>query len=387
MYESSLTYLDYSNILSIKILADGDILFSISRTTTYLIKLIITNKMELLSNNKNFIFASVGLITIAALRSYFKGPSTPYRKRMDGKVIIITGSSEGIGCRTAEQLLEDGAIVVYACRDEIKTMKIIKSLPEAYRDRAHFIKLDLSSFSSVKQFVKEFKTQFDKLDVLINNAGMWTDDNLRESEDGIEVTLQVNVLSHIVLTESLLSMLNKNKGRVINVSSALYKKWIKDAEFYNSIDVEDNSKERKDYKGYPRYSYTKVGNIYFTQYLAEYCNKKSYDVKTASLHPGVIVTELHREHLTLPVKIAKILAYPLIKFVTKTVDKGAQTTLHLCYLDDHKFSNGGFYGDCEEKMLLPHCQNKEARDAAMKLFKNYINIKGKSKGVSFDLNL
>ena len=123
------------------------------------------------------IFVIVIWILVVALVLYickkiFNGPATPNKKSMLGKVVIVTGSNTGIGKETALDILSNGAKVIFAARDEGRTMAVINSIQDSQmRENAFFIKLDLSNFESINEFTKQFKSSFGVLDVLVNNAG------------------------------------------------------------------------------------------------------------------------------------------------------------------------------------------------------------------------
>jgi len=94
------------------------------------------------------------------------------KKDMTGKLIIVTGSSDGIGLETAKDLLKSNAKVIFACRNKNKTENIINLLPQNYKKNAIFEQLDLESFKSIENFTKNIKSKYPKIDILINNAGM-----------------------------------------------------------------------------------------------------------------------------------------------------------------------------------------------------------------------
>ena len=98
----------------------------------------------------------------------FNRPKTDLSKDLTGYLIIVTGSSAGIGKITAFKLLKKGATVIFACRNQSKTNEVLNTLPEKLRQKAIFMKLDLSSLTSVENFVKEFTETYEKLDILIN---------------------------------------------------------------------------------------------------------------------------------------------------------------------------------------------------------------------------
>lgn len=175
-----------------------------------------------------WIWGGLGIFSILLfIKKYVNYPFTPHKRNMLGQVVIVTGSSAGIGKQTAKSLLESGATVVFANRDENKTKSVIANmLQEIGQDKqanAIFIKLDTSSFASVINFAKQFHSKFDKLDILINNAGA-SFLTYKKTEDEIESTWQVNHLSSVLLTALLLDKISNSKdGRIINVSSSGHK--------------------------------------------------------------------------------------------------------------------------------------------------------------------
>ena len=114
------------------------------------------------------IFIVLGFI----IKKWANGPLNPIKKDLTGKLIIVTGSSDGIGLETAKDLLRSNARVIFACRNKNKTQEIINKFPENYKKNAIFIQLDLASFKSIENFVKEIKSKYPKIDILINNAGL-----------------------------------------------------------------------------------------------------------------------------------------------------------------------------------------------------------------------
>ena len=167
------------------------------------------------------------LIAILALilfliKKWANGPLNSNKKDLTGKLIIITGSSDGIGLVAAKDLLNSNAKVIFACRNKTKTEEKINELPENLRKNAIFIQLDLQKFKSIENFVKEIKSKYPKIDILINNAGM-SSSFLNKTEDGYLNTYQVNYLSNVLLTLLLLEHFNENESKIINLSSVLYK--------------------------------------------------------------------------------------------------------------------------------------------------------------------
>ena len=120
-----------------------------------------------------FLIILVFLLILAYfIKKWANGPLNPIKKDLTNKFIIVTGSSDGIGLETAKDFLNSNAKVVFACRNKTKTENIINALPEKSKKNAIFIQLDLQSFKSIENFAKEIKSKYQKIDILINNAGI-----------------------------------------------------------------------------------------------------------------------------------------------------------------------------------------------------------------------
>lgn len=134
------------------------------------------------------------------------------------KIILITGSTDGIGLETAKMLVADGHHVIVHGRNEAKVQNVEQSLIEMNAGNVESIVADLSSVKAVKQMVAEVAERFGKLDVIINNAGVFATPNSR-TQEGLDVRFAVNTIAPYMLTKELLPLLG-NTGRVVNLSSA-----------------------------------------------------------------------------------------------------------------------------------------------------------------------
>lgn len=305
----------------------------------------------------------------------FVGSFTNLKKNMSGKIVIVTGSSSGIGKETAYQLLEDGATVIFACRNEKKTLTMMKKLEQNNKEimkRAHYINLDLGSFNSVIKFVKEFKNKFSKIDILINNAGAFPID-FSLSEDNLDYTLQSNHLSIVALTELLLDHFDKNEGRIINVSSFAHglADWSVMEIAKLEKDIKFSNLEKTHYcsifKKFNHYANSKLSNIYYTSFLSENLEKNYPHIKTTCLNPGIVYTAFARffwEHRILG-KFYQFL-FPCYMYIAKTAFSGAQTSLHLCYIDQNEVLNGGYYNNCKLGNISKLARDVDVRNCVIK---------------------
>lgn len=201
---------------------------------------------------------------------------------MDGKIVLITGSTDGIGKQTALELSRLGATVLLHGRNQERGLNALYEIRSqtGHENNDLFI-ADLSSLTQVRLLAHEVQRKYDRLDILINNAGVFMNKRVL-TEDGFETTLAVNHLSHFLLTMLLLDILKKSApSRIINVSSIAQRN--ANLEF-------DNLQGENRFGGYEAYALSKLANILFTNELAERLQRTNVTVN--SLHPGVITTKL-----------------------------------------------------------------------------------------------
>jgi NAD(P)-dependent dehydrogenase (short-subunit alcohol dehydrogenase family) len=200
---------------------------------------------------------------------------------MKDKTVLITGATDGIGKQTALELAEMGATVLVHGRDPRRAEKAVKQIKKATgHEKMKTLMADLSSLKQVRRMAEQVIENHDRLEVLINNAGVY-ENRHRISQDGFEMTFAVNHLAHFLLTNLLLDLILKSSpGRIINVSSQVHA---------SHIDF-DNIQAEKHYSAYEAYSLSKLCNILFTYELAD--RLQNTGVTVNCLHPGVIDTKL-----------------------------------------------------------------------------------------------
>jgi len=204
-----------------------------------------------------------------------------YMNSIKDKTVLVTGSTDGIGKQTAIDLAELGAHVIVHGRNQDKASQTAKEVKQKTgRTDVEFVVGDLASIEQIRKMSEDIHQRFDKIDVLINNAGVYKTE--RElNEKGFELTFAINHLSHFLLTGLLLNLIKKSDyARIVNVASQAHGS---DLDF-------DNLQGEQYFDGYDAYSRSKLCNIMFTYKLAR---KLSGTHITANvLHPGVIATKL-----------------------------------------------------------------------------------------------
>ncbi|KAL1783056.1 retinol dehydrogenase 14 [Sigmodon hispidus] len=301
-----------------------------------------------------------GTLWLAARR--FSGPrgqrmqGSRDRSAMHGKTVLITGANSGLGRATAAELLRLGARVIMGCRDRSRAEEAAGQLlqelgqaggqePNASEGQLIVKELDLASLRSVRAFCQELLQEEPRLDVLINNAGVFQCPYMK-TEDGFEMQFGVNHLGHFLLTNLLLGLLKSSApSRIVVVSSKLYK--------YGDINFEDLNSEQSYNKSFC-YSRSKLANILFTKELARRLEGSNVTVNV--LHPGIVRTNLGR-HIHIP-----LLARPLFNLVSwaffKTPLEGAQTSIYLASSPEVEGVSGRYFGDCKEEELLPKAMDE-----------------------------
>ncbi|CAH1791842.1 unnamed protein product, partial [Owenia fusiformis] len=291
--------------------------------------------------------SAVGGVVI--LRELMGGPRYKATERVPGKTFIVTGANTGIGKYTAMELARLGGKVIMACRNpESEQAKRTRFdiIDTTHNRNVHLKKLDLASLKSIQEFAEEINKEEDKLDVLINNAGVMRCPKLL-TEDGFEMQLGVNHLGHFLLTNLLLEKLKTSApSRVVTLSSVAHER--------GEINFDDLNSS-KTYHPARAYEQSKLANAMFAIELAK--RLEGTGVTSNAVHPGIVNTEIGRH-----MKVNKsYIAWPIIgpiKFLfLKSPEQGAQTSL-FCALDSSLENvTGKYFKNCAESHFVESAKN------------------------------
>lgn len=203
-----------------------------------------------------------------------------------GRLAIVTGANAGLGFETALALAAAGAEVILAARNPDKGEAAVRRiLGRHHAARVRLELVDLASLASVREFAVRIRERHDRLDLLINNAGVMMPPRRETTQDGFELQFGVNYLAHFALTAQLLPALREAPAaRVVNLSSG--------AHHTGAIDFDDLQWERRPYRPWPAYSQSKLAMLLFSLELQRRSDAAGWGLASIGAHPGFARTEL-----------------------------------------------------------------------------------------------
>jgi len=268
--------------------------------------------------------------------------------QMAGKVCVVTGSNSGIGKETAFALAEMGATIVLVVRSQEKGQKALNEIIlKTGNTSVSLMTCDMSSLTSVRRFVTEFKKKHDRLDVLINNAGAEFVKR-QVTKEGFEQTFAVDYLAPFLLTYELLDLLKASApSRIVNVSSGLAKN--------GKVDFDDLQNE-KNYKGMQAYSNAKLMVMMFTYELSR--RLKDTGVTVNVLMPGFVATNLGKNSGSL----SSAIMFTLVRPMQISAKKGAEASVYLASSNEVKDVTGKCFSKKKEAETCPASYDQEAQE-------------------------
>jgi NAD(P)-dependent dehydrogenase (short-subunit alcohol dehydrogenase family) len=254
---------------------------------------------------------------------------------MESKIILITGATSGIGKAAAKALAKQGHTIIIHGRNNEKTLRVCEEIKsESGNANVDMLLGDMFLLSDVKKMADEFKAKYQKLDVLINNAGGTMGKDRESTKENLEKTIVLNLLSPFLLTQLLLDHLSKSSdARVINVSSEMHKFGGKP--FFHDFQLEHN------YNSVRAYGLSKLYLIWISRHLVSELQQKNMKHVTVNVvHPGVSNTNfgLDSDRGFFTNFIGKL----LMRF-SLTSEQGAETSVYLASSDEVKNITGKYY--------------------------------------------
>jgi NAD(P)-dependent dehydrogenase (short-subunit alcohol dehydrogenase family) len=271
---------------------------------------------------------------------------------MQGKTVIVTGATSGIGFIAARELARKGAQTVLISRSAEKCAAAVEQIKkETGQTQVESLAADLSTKAGVQQAAYEFKKRHPRLDVLVNNAGAMFMSRL-VSVDGFEMTFALNHLNYFHLTILLLDLLKASgAARIVNVSS--------DAHRGGKIHFDDLQLTHN-YSGFGAYSQSKLANVLFTYELAR--KLEGTKVTANALHPGFVNTGFAKNNGGF-FKFAMALLSPM----QKKPENGAQTSIYLASSPEVETVSGKYFADCKAVQSDPASYDRAAAEKLWQL--------------------
>ena len=286
---------------------------------------------------------------------------------LNGKVVVVTGATSGLGAAAALVLAGKEATVVMAVRNTSKGETVASDIRKTHPNAKLMVrKLDLASLNSVKEFADKFLIEFDRLDVLINNAGVMFCDYVL-TVDGLEPQMGVNHFGHFALTGRLMPLLKATPDSCIVVTSSV-------AHRAGKIDLDDVNWTNRSYKTHQAYSDSKIANLYFTYELSRKFESDKDAPKVTVAHPGWTRSELQRH--------SGLMRF-LNKFFAQDADMGVLPTLRAAF--DKSANSGDYFGPSKffemhgHPVLVKSNKTSHNHETAKRLW----DVSEKVTGVSF----
>jgi NAD(P)-dependent dehydrogenase (short-subunit alcohol dehydrogenase family) len=276
-----------------------------------------------------------------------------------GKVCIITGATDGIGKEVALNLAKMGFTLGLVGRNA-KKISATESEIKATADNENitFFNADLSSMDQVRQLALEIQAKYNRIDVLLNNAGAYFTD-YGKTDEGFENTFALNHLSYFLFTDLLLDTIKVSpQSRIVNVAS--------NAHLNTNLDFE-NLQGFNGYKGWPAYCKSKLCNVMFTYELAR--RLEGSGTTANCLHPGFVHTNFGNNNKT-SVRMSLTAAKALGAI---NVKKGAQTSIYLASSAEVDGVSGQYFSKCRPKTSSPQSQLLVAQQRLWSITEQLLN--------------
>ncbi|XP_010730056.3 retinol dehydrogenase 13 [Larimichthys crocea] len=309
------------------------------------------------------------------LKNHMTGGRCPSKATINGKTVVITGANTGIGKATARELAQRGGRIIMGCRDMEKCEAAAKEIRgKTLNHHVYACRLDLASLKSIREFAEKIKQEEQRVDVLINNAGVmrcpaW------KTEDGFDMQFGVNHLGHFLLTNLLLDKLKESApSRVINLASL--------AHLVGKIDFEDLNWEKKKFDTKRAYCQSKLANVLFTRELAK--RLQGTGVTVNAVHPGIVATELGRHTGMHQSAFSSSILSPFFSMLVKSPELGAQPSVYLAVSEEMEGMTGRYYDVMTEKEPAPQALDEEAARRLWEISSRLVGLEEEGQSAKVD---
>ncbi|MHA1983107.1 MAG: SDR family oxidoreductase [Candidatus Hodarchaeales archaeon] len=274
------------------------------------------------------------------------------------KYCLITGATSGIGEATAIELAKFNSHLILLGKDEKKGKRITKKINNTTEnENVEFFKINLAFQSEIRNFVQKFHEKHDRLDILINNAGI-NAFRRQITKEGHERIFAVNHLAYFLLTNLLLDVIKKSApARIINVASG--------AHWGSTINFDDINYKKIRYNGLKVYGQSKLANIMFTYFLAE--KLKNTGVTVNCLHPGQVRTNIVKLY-----GLGKLWRYNPFNF--SAIESALNGTVYLATSKELEKVTGKYFYNKKERKTSPISKDKKQQERLWKLSEKMTNL-------------
>ena len=273
------------------------------------------------------------------------------------KVAIITGADGGIGRNLTLRLAKEGFTIVMGCRSGQKGAVVCQQIIQQTSNQAiEVIEIDLASLDSIQQFVKNVRSRYNKIDVLLNNAGVLAH-RYQTTNENVEYTIAVNYLGSYLLTEQLVPLMVAGT-KIVNTVSLMLR--------YGKIHADFLSAKHAHFDRFTYYSHSKLALYYATLEWSEKWKDKGITVNCVD--PGIVNTNIIRMGNKFIDKLCDVFFRPLIR----TPQQGADTIIYLAIENKHNDTTGQVFKSRKIKQIPPSVNNHLWRASLKEQTQNFI---------------
>lgn len=272
---------------------------------------------------------------------------------MNDKIVIITGANSGIGRSAAIRFAEEGYKVIMACRNVKKSEKVQQEIIELTKNNGvDLLKLDISSFKSIEDFCSEFKERYNKLDILIHNAGFFNhgEKNYQLSPDNIELSFATNTFGPFLMTQLLTDMLKESEdAKVLNSCTTNIRHFFEPKREIDFEDLQGEFMDSRPYNIYKMYGDSKMALCILTFKMADKFKKDGIKVNAVQI-PAIKMSKETMGKFKSAWRIAAVVQ----NFFSSSPESMAATYFHICTSEEFKDITGKLINDKREIMQSSH---------------------------------